>query len=329
MTNDPAPARTPASRARDDRGVVLVAVLWLLALLGGLTAAMSIYTTGALSAVDVYADRLRAEAAVAAGLDLAAARVITPGAPPQGSATARVGGAQLALDYLGETARIDVNRADPALLAGLFASLGAAPADADRYGKAIAMLRGSDEDEGAAAPAKAAASPAAGRDSDGDADQRPVPGASAIEGSMDPHRMILDVAALQQVPGLPAALMARAAPFLTVTSGIALIDPRIASPEIIAALPGMTPERVRSLLDARRRGGNLASLSDALGTARQFTTDKPGRSARIRVRAKLANGFTAGAEIVIVHFDDDGEPYRVLSWEDDLSVRRFAGEARR
>ena len=37
---------------------------------------------------------------------------------------------------------------------------------------------------------------------------------------------------------------------------------------------------------------------------------------RMRIEAKLQNGFQAAAEVVIVTFGDDTEPYRILAWDD-------------
>ncbi|MBV8567278.1 MAG: general secretion pathway protein GspK [Methylobacteriaceae bacterium] len=286
-----------------DAGTVIIAVLWLLGLLSFVTAAMAVYTTNTLSAVDVYGDRARADAVIAGGVELAVWQLLTTEKPLQGSSSGTIGDARVAFDYRDETARIDVNAAAPELLAGLFTSLGARDNEADAYAQRIVEVREPSQAEAAQA-AQAGAGP--------------------------PRKRFVDVAQLDQVQGLPEALIARAKPFLTVYSARAEINPRICAPEILAALPGMTRERVRTALALRaRNSSDHDAWADALGEAAKFTTDDPGRSARLRVKADLRDGFTATSEIVIVRFDDDAEPYRVLAWEDDVDLYSPAGATKR
>ena len=304
-----------------DDGLVLVAVIWLLALLGGLVTAMSIFATNTLSMIAVSGDRPRADAAIEAGLTQAVAHLLAANEPAPGRGTVTVGDATVTFSSLAETARIDVNVASAELLAGLFMRLGAASDAATGYAGLIVALRGeppAPKETGANAhpagfdaneetPASIAALARAGQ---------PKPGEA------DPHRPIADTLQLASVPGLPSSLVARAAPYLTTYSGVAEIDPRWAAPVIIEALPGMTRERVRTVLDLRSRPGiNPASLDDALAPAKALTTTKTVLSTRVSVRAVLADGFTAAAEIVIICYPEDRTPYRVLSWDDEADLR--------
>lgn len=308
-------------RRHADDGLVLVAVIWLLALLGGLVTAMAIFATNTLSMIAVSGDRPRADAAIEAGLTQAVARLLSAREPAPGSGTLAVGDATVSFSTLGESARIDVNVASAELLAGLFARLGATSDAAAGYAGRIVALRGvppvpkeaggnahpAGYDPNEETPASIAAITQVGR---------PKPGEA------DPHRPFADTLQLASLPGLPPALMARAAPYLTTYSGVAEIDPRWAAPVVIEALPGMTRERVRTLLELRGRPGvDPASLDDALGPAKGLTTTKPVLSTRIAVGAVLADGFTAAAEIVIICYPDDRTPYRVLSWDDEADLR--------
>jgi general secretion pathway protein K len=288
---------------RRDAGAVLVAVLWLLGLLGAVTLAMAVYTTNTLSAVDVYGDRVRADAAIVAGVELAAVQTFGRDPPQEGSSSAAIGEARVIFDYRSETARIDVNFASPELLAGLFMSLGARNNDAGAYAERIVQMR---------EPTPVAASNAG----------------AAGQGGGPPRKRFVDVALLDLVPGIPEGLAARAKTFLTVHSGVAGVNPLIAAPEVLAALPGMTRERVRTLEGLRGRGPiDPQALADALGEAQQYTVNTPGTATRIRVKAILGDGFTSTSEIVILHYDDDDEPYRILSWEDDVDMRASAAKA--
>ena len=76
------------------------------------------------------------------------------------------------------------------------------------------------------------------------------------------------------VQGLPPALVARAIPFVTVYSGRPEINVFDAPPELIAALPGMTPARLNDFLDQRETAAaDKDSLSRLLGP------DQPGATA--------------------------------------------------
>lgn len=305
-----------------DDGLVLVAVIWLLALLGGLVTAMSIFATNSLSMIAVSGDRPRADAAIEAGLTQAVARLTSTKEPVPGRGRISVGDASVSFSFLAESARIDVNVASAELLAGLFARLGAPSDAATGYAGVIVALRGEP-----AAP-KDASGTAAHPPGDDPHEESPAAIRALTQagrpepGKADPHRPIGDTLQLASVPGLPPALMVRAAPYLTSYSGIAEIDPRWAAPLVIEALPGMTRERVRTLLDLRSRpGADAATLDDALGPAKALTTTKPVLSTRITLRAVLADGFTTAAEIVIIVYPDDRTPYRVLSWDDEADLR--------
>ena len=116
-------------------------------------------------------------------------------------------------------------------------------------------------------------------------------------------------------------------PFVTVYSGVAQIDPLIADPVVLAAMPGMTAERTKSVLSLRgRRGADATALSDVLGTAQAFAAKAPARTTRLRIAVRLRSGYAGVSEVVIVHYSDDLEPYRVLMWEDDIDLRGAAGD---
>ena len=90
------------------------------------------------TAIASHKDRLQGEALVTAGVELAAHRITaTPQQPPSnGAFTFRLGSASVAVRFLSETARIDLNAAPKELLIGLFASLGASR-DAEYYADRI------------------------------------------------------------------------------------------------------------------------------------------------------------------------------------------------
>jgi general secretion pathway protein K len=124
---------------------------------------------------------------------------------------------------------------------------------------------------------------------------------------------------LTLVLGLPPFLVERAMPFVTVFSGRAEINVLAAAPEVLAAVPGMTPDRLYALLSLRERGPqNAQFIQNLLGPDPAGVTADLGKAARITLRVDFDNRRRVQAEAVILVLDDAGEPFRVLSWRDDF-----------
>ena len=305
------PAPTPRV-ALGDNGLVLVTVIWLLALLGGVTTAMALYVTSTVGTLDVFAKRLQAEAALEGGLRHAVAAFLAGGMKPSGKDFVRVGDATVTASWIGETARIDLNYAPADLLAGLFVHLGVEPDLADTYARSIVTFRG--------LPPEAKRSGPGGKPPSETPDAI-YAAAHRLDPKPDSHRPFVDVGQLGPAAGLSPAVASRAAPFLTTFSGAAAIDPRIAAREVIEALPEMTRERVLSLLELRERPGDLGTLDDALGPSKPFTSRAPPSSIRFHLRSAMPDGLTVAAQVVVVTYVRDRLPFRVVSWDDEEPSR--------
>ena len=226
------PDRSPRSSARD--GFIIVAVLWILIALATLASIYSIYISNSALAVSVMDDGLQAEALVSASLELTAYRLTVPKdalRPTRGQFGFRLGRANVVVNYSSEAARIDLNEAPKILLAGFFVALGASNDDANGYADRIIGWRKPPK------PADQANEAALYRSAGLPYLPRGAPFAHASE--------------LWLVQGLPPALVGRALPLVTVYSGRPDINVFDAPPELIAALPGMTPVRLKLFLDQR------------------------------------------------------------------------------
>jgi general secretion pathway protein K len=82
---------------------------------------------------------------------------------------------------------------------------------------------------------------------------------------------------------------------LKVFSGRAEINPAIAAREVVAALPDKQ-------------------------TATPGTTTEAGDSVRITILIEFDNGRRRAAEVVVLMRGAGAEPYRVLSWVDDIEI---------
>jgi general secretion pathway protein K len=133
---------------------------------------------------------------------------------------------------------------------------------------------------------------------------------------------------LSLVLGLPPVLVDRALPFVTVFSGSSNVDVLIAPPEVIAALPGMTPSALKEFLSQRPAlSRDPPAVATALGPAQASATAPKSTSFRILTTIKFDNGRRTSAEVVITLGEDkdkdkDKDLYRVLSWQDGVEAGR-------
>lgn len=284
---------------RRSEGFIVVAVLWILGALALLASIYSYYITNATVGVGLSDERLRAEAITAAGIELAAYHMLADPARPvtSGRFTFRADRAAVGVDFRSETARIDLNTAAKPLLAGLFTALGAPAQAADGYADRIIAWR---------TPV------AAGVATDEVSAYRTAGLTYGPRLGPFPH-----TGELSLVLGLPEVLVERALPFLTVYSGQAQVHLVDAPPEVLAAIPGLGPQRLREVL-VRRQGGdqNVQNLVAGLGPAQPFVTTTGSRAVRVTVRIDFESGRRMRTEAIILLSDGGTEPYHTLSWRD-------------
>jgi general secretion pathway protein K len=288
---------TPDTAREGSEGFIVVAVLWILGALAALAAVYTLYVHETAVGFVGRAERLQAQGLALAGVELAAYQLtVDPKRQPlRGKFSFRLGTAEVYVDFRSENSRIDLNFASQQLLAGLFAGFGARPDDAQFYAARIIAWR--------------TPLPSGATDSEAGLYQ----GAGRNYGPR--HGPFQHVNELGLVLGLPQVLLDRALPFLTVYSGQGEVNMLNAAPEVLAALPEMTPERL-DIAVGLRAGMSQDVISAQLGAAGQFATVQAGKSNRVSVDVRFPDRTTIHAEAVIVLRDDDNEPYRILSWSD-------------
>ena len=297
-----------SARSSSEQGFVIVAVLWLVAALAALATIFSLYLSNSARALALNDTALQAEAVVSASVELTAYQLQLAGKdarPALGSFHTRLNGADLAVSFGSEAARVDLNAAPKELIAGLLAVLGAGEEDAREYADRIIGWRTKSKPQ--TAGNEDALYRAAGRPYS----PRQAPFAHANE--------------LGLVLGLPPALVERALPFVTVFSGASGVDVLTAPPEVIAALPGMTPLTLKQFLaDRATLPNDSAAIATALGAAaKSNATAQKSQAYRIMIRVHFPNGRETASEVVI-SLKGEQDPYRVLSWQDDVIVRQRA-----
>ena len=213
---------------------MIVAVLWILAALSALATIFSVYLSNSAQALAVGDAGLEAEALVSASLELTTYQLLLAGndaRPAEGSFHFRLGKADVLVRFASEAARVDLNFASKEMLANLFTGLGADQGAARDYADRIVGWR--------TRPTANAAN-----------DEEALYAAAGL--AYSPRQSFFThVNELSLVLGLPPVLVDRALPLVTVFSGSSNVDVLIASPEIIAALPGMTPSALKEFLSQR------------------------------------------------------------------------------
>src|SRR5262249_49048340 len=253
------------------------------------------------TAMSVNDDRVQAEGLMTAALELTTYRLTSIDAddrPSRGDFVFRLGRAAVAVDFRSEAGRVDPNRARKELLAGLFAGLGAKYPNAEYYAERIIAWRTAQ-----------------------DADQRNEEAAAYRTAGLTygPRQgPFAHVGELALVLGLPPFLVERAQPFVTGYSGRPWITFLAAARHAVAAVPGMSPERLYGLLSQVGRGPQNAQFLQRLVGDQSGITIEAGKTTRVAVRMDLDRGRRARGEAVIILGSEAGEPFRVLSWRDDF-----------
>ena len=210
-----------------------------------------------------------------------------------------MGRSRIKVSFIAEGARIDLNAAPKELLVGLFEAIGAKSDDAGTFADRIVGWRKKADKEG----------------QDTEADVYKSAGYSYAPREA-PFQSTLE---LSLVAGIPKYIVERILPLVTVYSGQAQIDVRVASPEVLAALPGMTPDALKQVLAQRAQATpDGQSLLKLLGQASSNASVTPSKATRVQINVRLGNGRDVFAEVVIATLQNGDEPFRVLSWRDDI-----------
>lgn len=280
----------------DGRGFIVVAVLWMLAALAALALIYLTYVTNTAVTVAVNADRVQADALTNAGIELAAYRLTAQSEatrPTSGTFNARVGAGRVSVTFRSEAARVDLNMASKGILAGLMTGLGVPSDNASVYADRILAWRSSTEP---------------GIDNPEDSYYRTLGTPYLPRHAPFPHSDELWL-----VRGIPPAVVERVLPFVTVFSNMRTVNVLDAAPQVMAALPGMTPQTLQQLL--RDRVDPNIDPRSLVGLAGSNAATVEGSKAyRLTVAVEAPSHRLSSAEIVILILESGDEPYRVLSW---------------
>jgi general secretion pathway protein K len=278
-------------------GFIVVAVLWILTALATLATTYGVYVNATAFALADYDVRLQAQELAMAGVELAVYRLTeNPEAQPaQGKFGFRLGNADVAVDFRSESGRIDLNFAPKQVLVGLFTVLGTEPEAAEDFADRIIAWR---------TPAPKTA------------DSEAFLYRTAGKSYGPRHGPFQHVNELGLVLSLTPDVVDRALPYLTVYSGQPEVNVLNATPEVLAALPGVASGRIELLL-AQREGAPRDILNAQLGAAAQYVTVQSSKANRVTVDVRFDTKRRMRSEAVVLLLEDDVAPFRLLSWRDE------------
>jgi general secretion pathway protein K len=285
-----------------ERGSVLISVLALGALLGVLAAIASTVMHAAFGSSRLYADNIRAEVAAQAAIEQLIAE--SAGSQEIGAyTTLRLGDVEVLARATDESARVDLNTAPRELIAGVFRIVGVEEDEAQRF--AARVLDWRDEDH---------------RPLEGGAERDAYRGAGRVDGPS--NRPFAHVAELALVLGIPTGIAAAAAPYFTVASRLDRINPMLAEPILLLALPGVGSAKAQDFLKARETLPlPFDRIAGRLGEVSRYVTDERGAAVRVDIDVGLGPGGRRHFEAVVARGDEE-QPFRVVSWQAGIPHQR-------
>jgi len=299
-------ALRPADR---ERGIALVIVLWVLALLVVLVLE---FTGSARTELQIARNQeasARASAIADAGVTYAVLGMLDPTPATQWRADGRehvlsYGGGTIHVGVQDEGGKIDLNDAPPEMLRGLFQSLGVEADAADQIVAAILTRRKEQETSGdtglAAQPGNPSPSP--------------------------PQRPFLAVEELRLLPDVTAEIYSRVAKFLTVHGDGAQVNPVTAPAEVLRSLPGADPSSIAAFIAGRSQlVANTGALPPLPGV--QGIAVAPVQTFTVTSRGLTANGATFIREAMAALTGAPDRPVQFLSWRQALGDTAPAEES--
>lgn len=302
--------RIKRDRGKGERGFILLVVLIFAALLASLLSSVLRASLSYSYAAAAYSDVLRADELGRSAANLVAQRALSkdPDARRGGAFVVRLPDAEVSVEYISESARVDINSTQSELLVALIKDTGIDADEAQAIGARISSWLAKANPQSAEAPP--AQNPA-------------VPSSqpqAANSTTPDPQKMQIrleDVSQIMSAWGISRDVYDRIAPYLTVSNPSGKIDPVLADPLIIKAVFANDDEAAATYLGKRANG--FATESDALMSiplgARGYVGFSPGVAFRAWVRVELHGRVARDYEMVVVPPRRRSDRVRVTDWQ--------------
>lgn len=284
------------------RGIALIAVLWLLVLLAGVALAIASRTRAETQLVAALRGEAEARALAQGAVLRAVERLLEPSMTAGAAVTGyerRVeekDGIRVDIEIRDECGKVDLNTGRARLIEGL---LGQHAPGEDAFAITQAILDWRDPDS--------QRRPQGAEDNDYRALGRRT---GARDGPFE------SIAELVQVRGMTPSLLDRVASDLTVDCLKAGIEPLAASPAVLAAVPGLAPPVVAAFLDRRAawQANPLAGQPPVLAEAGDYVEDSEADAFGLRATVTLPGGRGIVWDAVAWITPSGEKPYVLRRW---------------
>ncbi len=292
-------------RPSRQQGFVLLVVMWLLILLSGIAIGMATTVQTDSRLTHNQLKEARARHLAQAGVYLTVMKLLDPKRSEAADAwnapaeTVEVLGVPVRVRIVDECAKVDMNSGWGLLVTSVAnAAAGDGKAFSTPLGSAILDWRDPD-----------------GRRRMKGAEDDDYAGAGEPFGARDGPMETVEEA--QLILGVTPAIYHRLKPLVTVDCLNAGVDPVVASPEVLAAVPGIEPAVLAAFLDAREREGieTVETLAQALaGDGKYFEVS---RKAAFTVVATVepAPGVEVSWGAIVRLTGDSTRPYEFRAWK--------------
>ena len=272
-------------------------MLWVLALL---TILVITFTGDARTELRVARNQYnaaRARALADAGVSLAVLGILDPSPETRWRAAGEehamtYGDGTIRVSVQDEAGKINLNDAPDETLANLFRTLGMNPVESAGLAAAIAEWKEKRRSEWAAAGRSSAAG-------------------ATFEQASEPF---LALEELRLVPGMTRARYDRIAPFVTIYSESAQVDPLTAPAEVLRSLPGVSPQEADAYIAARTQGGPVSGALPPLTGVGPVFANPARRTVTIKSEGRTATGARFVRESVAAMTGARDQPYSLLTW---------------
>ena len=283
-----------AIRSNPERGAALISVILLLGLLSLFISTLTVYVTSSSTAIFIERDEVDQRALIKSSIEFGVGRVLSlpKGEAVRGKDKIRLESGTATIEWRGENSRLNLNFIDDQILASLIASFDINKDQASSLARLIIARRGLNPTQ-------------------------PIPNeyrvlAGRKLGPYDHVRELLDI------PNFPTALFERIEPYLTVYGASERFDPRLADRRLIEAIPDITrPQIIEILALSNLSDDDARSRASLLGESKKQFDFSRSQIIRFLIDATNNAGKESSVQVVVIHFPDDEQPYRILLWNED------------
>ncbi len=294
------------SKARQQRGVALLVVLWLLILLTIVVGVYAILTRTEAMQARFLLDTTRARYAAEAGLHRAAYEMFNPDMETRWVGDGRpysieFGSSTVEIRITDESGKININRADVDLLTELFFQQGVDELAAVSLADAVIDWRDADD-----FPTEYGA-----EIEEYDAAGYPYGPANQSFQSVDE---------LQQVMGMTQEMFQSIRDLVTISGGGGRPNPAFAPAEIIALLPDMDLVAAEEFVAERSEYHPSEMVGVMMANGELVSLQHTGRVFSVHSRATLDTGTWASVKATVAIGEGmRGRPFRILEWRENVS----------